>query len=811
MRRVLTVAAALPLLTATLAVPAAQAAAASFFVDCSATANGTGTQASPWNALAPVNARTFAAGDQILLKRGSTCTGQQLFPKGSGSPGAPIVLDAYGTGAKPAIAANGAVDDAVKLADQQYWEIRNLDVSNTGTTTARRRGVHITRTDSGTGTYYRVTGLTVHDVNGEVNPKDDNAAAGIFFEVLGNTTRTKFDDVLIADNEIRHVDAYGIHFWTRWMTRPELANPNCGSTCGTWTPQTRVVVRGNTVTDIGGDAIDLHHTEGALVEYNRVDGFKMRTTHCAAGLWGWNINDAVFQFNEVSGGRSTCDGQGLDLDEANIRTIYQYNYSHDNEGGFLLLCNGAGSTTDGNIVRYNISQNDRGQLFDFVCGKVTNTQIHNNTFYLDKPVQITYNSNGSTGAAASFYNNVFYVRTTDASYVNATNLLFDSNVFHGQHPAGEPADAHKLTTDPLLVAPGTATSRTDTGGYRLQTGSPAVGTGRVIASAGGRDYFGGPVAAGCRPDRGAHQLAGCTPAGTVAIPRTGWTLRSVDSQETARENGAATNAFDGNPATYWHTAWSGGDVPPPHEIQIDLGATYPVAGLGYLPRQNTGSGATNGRIANYEVYVSADGTTWGTPVATGTFANDATDKQITFATKSGRYLRLRALSEVNGNPWTSAAEITARRAVTPVPQAGWTLRHVDSQETTGENGAATNAFDGDPATYWHTAWSGGNPPPPHEIQIDLGATHTLTQFGYLPRQGGGTGAVNGRISNYEVYVSTDGTTWGTPVATGTFADDATEKQITFTPKAGRYLRLRALSEVNGNPWTSAAELTVSSV
>jgi hypothetical protein len=42
----------------------------------------------------------------------------------------------------------------------------------------------------------------------------------------------------------------------------------------------------------------------------------------------------------------------------------------------------------------------------------------------------------------------------------------------------------------------------------------------------------------------------------------------------------------------------------------------------------------------------------------------------------------------------------------------------------------------------------------------------------------------------------------------TFANDATEKEVLFTQKAGQYVRLRALSEVNGNPWTHAAEINV---
>jgi hypothetical protein len=135
----------------------------------------------------------------------------------------------------------------------------------------------------------------------------------------------------------------------------------------------------------------------------------------------------------------------------------------------------------------------------------------------------------------------------------------------------------------------------------------------------------------------------------------------------------------------------------------------------------------------------------------------------------------------------------------------WKLQYVDSQETSGENGAATNAFDGNSSTFWHTEWYAKNPTCPHEIQIDLGTNNTLDGFSYLPRQ---DGIANGGIAQYEFYVSTDGVNWGTAVATGTFDRSSSEKKVTFTAKQGRYVRLRALSEVNGNPWTSVAELKV---
>ncbi len=47
-----------------------------------------------------------------------------------------------------------------------------------------------------------------------------------------------------------------------------------------------------------------------------------------------------------------------------------------------------------------------------------------------------------------------------------------------------------------------------------------------------------------------------------------------------------------------------------------------------------------------------------------------------------------------------------------------------------------------------------------------------------------------------------------PVAAGTLAANTSEKTVRFTAKTGRFVRLVALSEMNGNPWTSAAELNI---
>ena len=60
--------------------------------------------ASAWKTLAKVNGVTFQPGNKLCLKAGASWTGQ-LAPKGSGTSAAPIVVDQYGSGPKPLLAA----------------------------------------------------------------------------------------------------------------------------------------------------------------------------------------------------------------------------------------------------------------------------------------------------------------------------------------------------------------------------------------------------------------------------------------------------------------------------------------------------------------------------------------------------------------------------------------------------------------------------------------------------------------------------------------------------------------------------------
>lgn len=154
---------------------------------------------------------------------------------------------------------------------------------------------------------------------------------------------------------------------------------------------------------------------------------------------------------------------------------------------------------------------------------------------------------------------------------------------------------------------------------------------------------------------------------------------------------------------------------------------------------------------------------------------------------------------------------------TAEPESPKSLLWVDSEETSGDDSPGRYAIDGDASTFWGTGWSAGDVPLPHEIAVDLGSRRSVCGIHLLPRQGTNPGAVNGQIAKYAVYatddpdvaLSHDVTAWGRPVATGTLPSGFQPKFAAFPkPVTARYLMVQALSEQNGKPWTTIAELTV---
>ena len=465
---------------------------ATFYVDGAQGSDaGSGTSpAQAWQTLARVNREPFAAGSRILLKAGGVYAGC-LRPQGSGLPGRPIVVDRYGEGGKPSIHTVGGPDNpeqaGVVLDNQQHWEIRNLDISG------GYRGVILRLKEFGVAQHLHLTGLDIHDVHGGSTGDD----SGIICSNSGPTTR--FDDLLIADCSIEHVDRNGILI-TDWPGPPSDAHRSTG-----------VVIRGNRLRDIGGDGIFILACKGAIIERNVLRYAHQRVgrrpgERACAGIWPQRSEDTLIQFNEVShtavGGLTVWDSEAFDDDGSCTGTVFQYNYSHDNAGGFLLNCGGKGT-----IVRYNLSQDDATATFTFETDTATDCQIYNNTFYV-RPgvnVQVVRNTFGKPNNL-HFRNNIFHI-AGEAQYAFGaiTNAVFDHNAFFGNH-VNRPADAQAVTGDPQLADPGSGKDGLGAlTGYHLQPTSPCRGAGAVIPANGGRDFWGERLPEQAPPDIGAHQ------------------------------------------------------------------------------------------------------------------------------------------------------------------------------------------------------------------------------------------------------------------------------------------------------------------
>lgn len=496
-----------------------QVSGASYYVDAIAgNDDNTGTdRGRPWKTLIKVNETTFHPGDRLLMKSGSVWSGQ-LSPKGSGAAGQSIVVDAYGGDALPVINAEGKFEDAVLLKNQEYWEIQHLEITNHGGAAGIHRGVHV---DVDGGEYHHIylRWLKVHDVSGIDSVKTNG---GIIYTCEDGRKASRFVDLRIENNEISHVDRSGIFGWSDHWVRKK------------WYPTLGLIIRNNRLRDVGGDGIVAVAADGALIEHNVVGYANQRSEGYNVAIWPWSSDNTVVQFNEAYGTRGQRDGEGFDSDWNSRGTIIQYNYSHDNEGGFLLICNEGGDGSEdstgnvGTIVRYNISVNDRTRGIN-LTGPVTNTKIYNNTIYVGRGYHVDlvqYADWDGWSRTTEFYNNIFYVegygrvaygklRNPDGSYVSAPgfgrsrNNRFDFNVYYGN--IRPPEDAHALTSDPRLLNPGMeGAGRTVADNYRLRVDSAAVNSGLTMQGNGNHDFFGGTVPLCGGTDRGAAEVQVCS-------------------------------------------------------------------------------------------------------------------------------------------------------------------------------------------------------------------------------------------------------------------------------------------------------------
>ncbi|KAB7790376.1 bacterial Ig-like domain-containing protein [Bifidobacterium leontopitheci] len=573
----------------------------SYYVDCSATTDGNGTIESPYNSLASANrkAKELKAGESLLFKRGSVCksvgegankVGLQVF-NAVGTPDKVITIGAYGpqVGAKPVLEGDG-VRDTVYVENSQYIEIRDLKVTNKDANeseqwTKTRRGIIVANMNAGELKHTVIENNEIDDVTGK-GVKDLGGSGAIQMEVYGSSRMeysngdwnlvahpeldkdnvpSYFNGTLIANNNINNVARSGINMSTDFKCREE-SGWDGGGVCdpgrreyNPWTPSLNLIIRDNHVEHVGGDGIVVQMNDGAIVEGNYLNDAANKHMQFNAGIWNWNTDNTLFQYNEVTNTQKyseNTDGNAWDVDYGTRGTIFQYNYSHDNAGGTVLYCGcgdwrvaGSGHAT-GSVFRYNISVNDglakeshtgnvQTQRFVTLQG-VTDGQFYNNLIVMPngKKAQAetgnawwlpTTEGSAYYNSGLSFANNLFIADGDNwLAGEPKTHLTWNNNVFvGGANPdkwqsklLGEPSSKNNqyVTLDDFFKDSGTSIEKLRNAGSDLSvldfTTKYTAGKGVAVAEEGTKDFFGRDVPTYGSPDVGASQKSAVAASAT---------------------------------------------------------------------------------------------------------------------------------------------------------------------------------------------------------------------------------------------------------------------------------------------------------
>lgn len=494
-----------------------------------------------WKTLTKASSiRKLKAGSGILLKAGCVWNGEQLSVNGAeGTEDDPVIIGSYGDGAMPVINGNGANWSAgrkeelaaVHICNSNNIIVEGLEITNWDSSVGEigsyaqsgklLSGLVIENRDAGELYNNIVLDNKIHDVNGRMAGGSEKAAGGLIVVVTGNgknhtgEVESWFNGLLINGNEVYNVCHEAIYMESVWAARKlvggsssDTGYQNAGN--GKWTGSSDVDISNNYVHDVAGDGIVPINTTECLVEYNLIDNsadsnwnYSANPNHAA--LWTWDTDNVTFRYNEAcntsKASKGTAvgnDSMAFDFDYGVQNCLYEYNYSHDNLGGFLMLCPGPGATVN-NIARYNLSINDG--LYDGAPmirvggGKYgsNGVQIYNNTMYwagtgYSAALAPTSNWEGSVVTDVSIFNNIFY-GPAKADSVKTDGVTYSNNLVWG---GAEDVYTAAVTDDTTVVADPMFVDVTDytTGnwedgtvilgtadGFKLQAGSPAIDAG----------------------------------------------------------------------------------------------------------------------------------------------------------------------------------------------------------------------------------------------------------------------------------------------------------------------------------------------
>ena len=757
----------------------------------------------PFQTLEKVNTLTLIPGDKILFKKGDTFQGT-LRPQGSGAEGAPIVIASYGQGnVKPILEAKGEWRGEIQkagggghtpveivtyrgtiwLENIEYYEVRDLELVDPDYDADDFRvneipyysaGIRVVNKNMGDLYHYVFDNLTIHGFRA-VGTNFGKSGGAIQFNVLVDsrfpTDPTKnvpsaMHDISVTNCEMYECGRSGINFLNPWGKRIGDKWPGSQEGILPWHAFTNFYMANNVIHHIDGDALITDTVANAVVEKNLCyeTAIHLGYMGAAVGFFNWNSDDNYFQYNEVFNvGKDATkqnnhdepfyvvpgDAQGIEIDALNDRSFVQYNYVHDNYGGFMMWCNLAlyYPSYDG-VVRYNISENDHMQvhgIFD-IFPEMYGSETYNNVFYMNPETALKngklklYNNNTTaTKDDHLVYNNIFYL-TGDQSYPvetwGNTKIDWQSNIFCNIQDAPGGSNMTITSDEPMFVDPGKGYDpakpvtqyrgleqmRKDLEGYKLVDNSIAIDAGQWCPSM----------------EKG------------IPVGMTGETIPMHD--------------FFGKVVT---------GIPDIGVHETDIVALK-VTSKDYGVNQKDNTVTTGSTVTVQQLL---DSLTYGEGLTVSVLRGEAQPDAAGYLL-AGDVLRVTNAAGESRDYTVQLVETTNSDEI-PVDQ----LSVVAGDQQNATSDAAVNVLTGN--GIWHTNWN-GSPRDKHWIYLKINEdapAYRVTGMTFLPRQ---DGSVNGVVTSYKLLGTTDGEPW-TEITRGSWElSDRSLKTITFDESAQNY-------------------------
>jgi hypothetical protein len=493
--------------------------------------------AESWRSIERVNRQNLQPADRVLFEAGFRYEGTlRLGRDDAGSALAPVRVSSFGHGRATLHAGNAS---GIEISDVAGFVIEHLIVEGDwdAATQSGNQGEGVVATRSVIGSRARFLRLRDLDIHGfklagiglHAVPSDDSKGAG-------------FEDVEISDCDVHDNADFGITSDGPFSDERGYSHASIR------------ILRVRSHTNRGlmhkgahtGSGIVLSDVDDALIEHSIAYDNGEFNDHPGGGgfgIWAWDANRVLIQHNESYENKtSTADGGGFDLDGGVTQSIVQYNYSHDNAGaGYGAFQFAYARPYSGNVIRYNISQNDAPAFLVWDGnGDMGSLAVLQNAGYGAAPALVTY----SAFADVTLLNNIFYgVGPTLLDVYDAAGLTLQGNDYYAGGRALQIAwntgtaapvtytsfDAFQTATgnelldgapsgqalDPGWVAAGSGPTLGDTSllgtlsMYELPANSPLIDRGvdpeRFGIEAGDRDFFARHTPLGDAPDVGAYE------------------------------------------------------------------------------------------------------------------------------------------------------------------------------------------------------------------------------------------------------------------------------------------------------------------